>query len=169
MATVPTLPTAPRPLLIVTLSAILGGLLGVGLAFGVEHLSFGMRTRHDVERILDLPLLAQVPQVRGVSTLSNRAVEHPLSGYAEAIRTIQMAIRYAVSAGTSNVILFTSALPGEGKSTTSLNLAQMSRSRGSDSFNRRRYASSHDFGAACPGVFTGLAQVLRSRSHGRMR
>ena len=56
--------------------------------------------------------------------LSNLAAVKPLSTFTEAIRALRMGIRFADVDNPRKIILVTSALPGEGKSTVASNLAQ---------------------------------------------
>ncbi|MEM7621394.1 MAG: polysaccharide biosynthesis tyrosine autokinase [Pseudomonadota bacterium] len=61
----------------------------------------------------------------GVGTPVNRIViDTPLSGYSEAIRSLHITARLNQLGPSSKIIMVTSALPNEGKTTTSLNLAQ---------------------------------------------
>ena len=55
---------------------------------------------------------------------ARQVLDHPLSPYTESIRSLRMGLRYANLDNPSKVILITSALPGEGKSTIASNLAQ---------------------------------------------
>jgi exopolysaccharide transport family protein len=52
------------------------------------------------------------------------AIDKPLSTYAEAVRSLRAGIRFANVDRDSRVIIVTSALPSEGKSTTAMNLAR---------------------------------------------
>jgi exopolysaccharide transport family protein len=56
--------------------------------------------------------------------MSNLTGQKPLSTYTEAIRALRMGIRFADVDNPRKVVLITSALPGEGKSTIASNLAQ---------------------------------------------
>ena len=61
---------------------------------------------------------------------ARQVLDHPLSPYTESIRSLRMGLRYANLDNPSKVILITSALPGEGKSTIASNLAQHSANTG---------------------------------------
>ena len=54
---------------------------------------------------------------------SRQALDHPLSAFTEAIRSLRMGLRYADLDNPARVVMFTSALPSEGKSTIASNLA----------------------------------------------
>jgi len=64
-ATVPTYPVRPRTNLIVTLSAICGLALGVGIAFLADSLDNRVRRADDIERVLGVPILGVVPVFSG--------------------------------------------------------------------------------------------------------
>jgi succinoglycan biosynthesis transport protein ExoP len=162
-ASIPPTPSEPKILVILALATGLGGLLGFFAAFGLEHLNAGIRSRRDVEDKLGFLLLAQVPKVRArQSSLSSFVVDYPLSAFAEAIRSIRMSFRINQSFEQENkVILLTSALPGEGKSTTSLNVARNASHSGSrvlliDADIRRPTLTK----LMTPDAQVGLAQVL---------
>lgn len=96
------------------------------LAFLVEYLDGGLRTGRQIERVLGVPNLGFVPYVSGLNgrqRLHRNLIEKPRGSYTEAIRQIQIATMDAVDAGqTSLVILVTSSLPGEGKTSLALSL-----------------------------------------------
>ncbi len=57
-------PTRPKPLLVICLALVawVGGSLG--LAFGSEYLDHSLKTPHEVEQRLGLPVLASIPRTR---------------------------------------------------------------------------------------------------------
>ena len=157
----------PKVLLIIAASLGLGLLLGFGAAFTVEQLDAGLRTRSQVEQLFDLPFLTFVPMARGRSqqVMTNFAIEHPLSSYAEAIRSLRMSIRLMSAAEEIKVVAVASALPGEGKSTTAINLAKYAASSGSRTLlidaDMRRPTTTLMM-AKAPG--TGLREVIQGTS-----
>lgn len=60
-AVVPVEPVGPRLVLNVAVAFVLGAMLAVGLAFLLEYLDTSVRTLEDVQRSLDLPVLATIP------------------------------------------------------------------------------------------------------------
>jgi polysaccharide biosynthesis transport protein len=66
------------------------------------------------------------PAARRISTarLASIALDEPDSGFAEGIRTLQFSMKRAAAERDMTLLLVTSALPGEGKSTISVNLAR---------------------------------------------
>jgi capsular exopolysaccharide synthesis family protein len=108
--------------------AILVG-LGIGVvAIGVlERLDDGFRSGDQIERLTGLPLVGMIPRLtRGKlrqCTPARFAIENPTSAYAEALRSAFTAITLGSLDKPPRVILITSSLPAEGKSTFACSLA----------------------------------------------
>ncbi|WP_198507700.1 GumC family protein [Qipengyuania seohaensis] len=152
LARVPRSPSSPNIPLIIALGAtmaLVGGLLGVAAG---EYFDARIRTRSDVEDKLRIPYLGAVPElgsttesaVRGVAP-HDFLVEHPQSKFAESLRALGSALKLGTPDGARSLAI-TSALPREGKSTTSLCLARSLALSGKrtilvDCDSRRRAAS----------------------------
>ncbi|WP_395944976.1 GumC family protein [Brevundimonas sp.] len=137
-ASIPTSQSSPNVMLNLALSIVLG--VGAGLAAVVlaEMMDAGLGTTEEVERKLGLPAIGSVPLVSSVAEPADRginpidfAVKKPLSVFAEAFRSLRTSINYAGGSQGSKVVVLTSALPGEGKTTTSIGLARVSAIAGS--------------------------------------
>ncbi|MGE5587645.1 MAG: GumC family protein [Clostridia bacterium] len=63
-ATVPETPTKPRKLLNTAIAAFLGLFVAVGVAFLIEYVDTSFKSQEEVERLLDLPVLGMVPDMR---------------------------------------------------------------------------------------------------------
>jgi capsular exopolysaccharide synthesis family protein len=125
-ATAPGAPSSPRPLRDAVLGLLIGLLLGIGIAFVVEHLDDAVYLKEDVERILrGTRVLALVPMV-GSWKNKNRAfvvtATEPNSLAGEAYRSLRTSLQFAALDGHARVILVTSPGEGEGKSSTVANL-----------------------------------------------
>lgn len=126
-ATVPQRPSSPVPLLNLAIGLLLGLLLGAGAAFAVESSYGGLTSGEDVERRLGVRYLGSVPDIR---TLDERGsdpldtLEQYRSGaFAASLRQVLTSVLQAPN-GRNQVIAITSAVPGEGKTTTSACLAR---------------------------------------------
>ena len=119
-----------------TLSAILGLILGVGAAFFLEYLDRTVRTSSDVEMLLSIPVLGIIPRLRKVppeseaedrrSDLPLLVALDPLDPAAEAYRNLRMNIMFMSTEDKPiRTLLFSSPGPNEGKSTTAINFAVM--------------------------------------------
>jgi succinoglycan biosynthesis transport protein ExoP len=131
-ATVPASASYPKTLLFLAGSVAAGLLVAAALAFLLEQLDRGLRTRQQVESELGLPMLASLPMVDaaelawdGKSHSPSEIVVHkPLSAYNEAFRMLRAGIQLSNVDSEPKLILITSALPNEGKSTGVLSLAR---------------------------------------------
>lgn len=125
-AKVPTVPILPRKGLNTALAGALGALVGLGVAFLIEHLDDTVKTEEDVQRATQLPTLATIPRF-GRSEAASKVplmVAHPNSAVAEAYRLLRTNTQFAtLGAGERAVtIVVSSAGPREGKTTTVANL-----------------------------------------------
>ncbi|MBL4849729.1 MAG: polysaccharide biosynthesis tyrosine autokinase [Planctomycetes bacterium] len=118
----PVSPNHPR-------NVMLGVLFGVALALVValllERLSDQLRTVKDAVTVLDLPVLAVVPEQRNISDLDLLAVRDTRSVYAESFRRARVQLN-AVGAYPDEgcgVLMCASGVPREGKTLSSINLA----------------------------------------------
>lgn len=125
-----TSPSEPRSVLILALALVFGSFAGLGAAFVAEFADESMGTRDDVEGGLNLPLIARIPLVRDIDRdVSHLAIDQPLSTFAEAIRNLRIALSLGGDS-PARVVAVASALPGEGKTTTAVNLAQYAAASG---------------------------------------
>jgi capsular exopolysaccharide synthesis family protein len=111
-------PVKPNKALNISLGLIFGLIMGVGLAFFIEYLDTSVKTIDDVERAFQAPVLGVIPQNVGIL-----ADEGPESKHAEAYRVLRTNILFSRKDDKLNSIVLVSAGAGEGKSTTTLNLA----------------------------------------------
>ncbi|KEP68719.1 chain-length determining protein [Thioclava dalianensis] len=124
-AIVPLAPSTPRVGLILGLAAVLGVLAGVALVLIREATARGFWTAQDLEAETGIAVLGQIPVIAG---RTRRAVldylaSHPSSAPMEAIRNLRTSVLMSDAETKPQVILSTSALPEEGKTTNSLGLA----------------------------------------------
>src|SRR6202012_950625 len=111
-------PVRPNKPLNIALGIIIGLVVGVGLAFFIEYLDTSVKTIDDVERTLQAPVLGVIPQ--NVGYLLEEGVESP---HAEAYRVLRTNLLFSRHDDKLNTIVVVSAGAGEGKSTTTINLA----------------------------------------------
>jgi capsular exopolysaccharide synthesis family protein len=122
-AVVPVEPVKPRQAMIVG-GAFVGMLvLGLAVAFVSDGLSNTLRGARDVEEKLGQTLLAMVPALdeKDVKKYKSGIIEDP--EYSEAIRTLRTGIMLDSTDRPHKIVLVTSSVSGEGKSTVALNLA----------------------------------------------
>ena len=128
-AVVPSAPSRPDKRRIVIMSMLMTALIGIGLAFLVEYLDQTIKTSEDVETKLNLPILGQLPLMRkrdiekGVIQPERLYVDDEKSSYAESVRTIRTGLTLSAIDSPHKVILVTSSVPGEGKTSVACNTA----------------------------------------------
>ncbi|MCU0807224.1 MAG: polysaccharide biosynthesis tyrosine autokinase, partial [Candidatus Contendobacter sp.] len=124
---VPGWPYKPNLRLNALLALVLGLLGGVGLAFLFEHLDDTFRRPEELEKLLGLPVLGVIPktrQERGDSRpMALVGHDDPRSAFAEAYRSVRTALQFSTASGVPRLLTVTSAMSGEGKTTTALSLA----------------------------------------------
>lgn len=122
----PEVPSFPRKIAIMSAALVAGLGLGLGGAWAREQLSAGFMTSREAEDQLGLPLLVSISRRRPRETpmgMPRHIRLNPLSRLSEAVRTLRISIQMTEIEKSPKVVQVTSALPGEGKTTTSLMLA----------------------------------------------
>jgi succinoglycan biosynthesis transport protein ExoP len=119
-------PSFPKPKFMIGIGFTSSVILGVLLAFLRERLDSVFHTGRQLHQVLGVPSFGLVPAIR----LSKRRprphlylLEKPLSAYADAIRSVQKSVELCRTDRRSPVVLVTSTLPREGKTTLTLSLA----------------------------------------------
>jgi Mrp family chromosome partitioning ATPase len=115
----------PRPVRNALIALAFGLLLGVGLAFLWEALDTRVRTAEEIAEKLKLPLLARLPAPPKRLRVADQLVmlEDPDSPSAEAFRLLRTNLEFVNLEAAARTLMVTSAVEGEGKSTTAANLA----------------------------------------------
>jgi capsular exopolysaccharide synthesis family protein len=142
-AMIPTYPSRPAKARNIALSFLVGLVGGIGLALLREYLDNTVKTPDDIETLARLPSLAVVPQFAGSNGNGNSrkrllqgiasnghdkrielVAQHlPKSQMSEAFRALRTSLLLSQPGRPPQVILVTSALPREGKTTAAANLA----------------------------------------------
>lgn len=122
-ALVPTVPVKPNPRLSLTLAFILGLMLGCGVAVLLDILDNTVKNADDVQNKLGVALLGTLPKMKLDNDGSfEQFWQTPRGRFAEAVRTIRTGVVLSGLDKPSKIIVVTSTVPGEGKSTVTLNL-----------------------------------------------
>ena len=122
-ALIPGGPFKPNLMLNVTLGLILGLALGGLAAFILEQLEEAAVLPVDFQRKLGVPLLGATPKLATSGDVQEALLESK-SSLSESYFSILTSIQFSTTHGAPSTILLTSSQPREGKSTTSLALAQ---------------------------------------------
>ncbi len=148
MARVPAKPSVPNLPRNLALSLAIGLIGGVALSFMVETLDNTVQTPDQVQALTGMPSLGLVPEskllegVRDIPRLARSsalsrdpskqlvAQLRPTSDIAESYRTVRTSILLSSAVRPPRIMMFTSPLPKEGKTTTSVNMAVVLAQRG---------------------------------------
>jgi succinoglycan biosynthesis transport protein ExoP len=141
-AMIPSTPARPAKTRNVTLAFLVGLVGGIGLALLREYMDNTVKTPDDIESLARLPSLAVVPQFADSNGTAKKqrllqgfaanghekrielVAQHlPKSQMSEAFRALRTSILLSQADHPPQVILVTSALPREGKTTAAANLA----------------------------------------------
>jgi len=124
-AIVPVDASKPRKTLIVAIVGLVAAVIGVGLALLFESLSNTFKTDETVESVLNVPLLSVVPLVvkKSRRQLARLFEDNDNPRFSETIRNLRTWLMLQSSEKPSQVVLVTSTVAGEGKSTIATNLA----------------------------------------------
>jgi exopolysaccharide transport family protein len=168
-APIPGRASSPNLKLNLLLGLAFAGVAGLATVFGIDAFDRGIHSTIQAERILGVPALGLIPTVPKKYVKQGRAADYvldkPLSGYAESLRSLRASLLFTRGRSASKVVTITSALPGEGKTTTSLALARVSAMLGSPTIvvdadiRRRSLTKSNGLQPAA-----GLMELLRGEA-----
>jgi uncharacterized protein involved in exopolysaccharide biosynthesis/Mrp family chromosome partitioning ATPase len=136
----PTSPIRPRKSLNILIGFLIGFIIGSIMVFVFESLDTSIKTSDDIKRFTDLSVLGNIPRIKSnvnghlsIFDPSRRPTRDEVnqlitlyethSHAAEAFRMLRTNLQFSSSDFRSNSVLITSPQPGEGKSTTAINLA----------------------------------------------
>ncbi|MEH6552239.1 MAG: polysaccharide biosynthesis tyrosine autokinase [Pseudomonadales bacterium] len=122
-ALVPSSPLALNEKLTVLAAFVLGIVLGSGAAVLLAILDNTVKVPEEVEGLLGVPSLGAIPMMEADKDGNFEFYWNNAQGaYAEAIRTVRTGVVLSSLDKPAKIIVVTSSIPGEGKSTLSLNL-----------------------------------------------
>ncbi len=122
-ATVPDDPVAPQPLRNLGLAVVLGLLLGAGIAVLRETLDSSVKNQRELEDLTGAPVIGSIPFDDDAGKTPLISQIDPYAPRAEAFRVLRTNLQFIDPDGVKKAFVLSSALPGEGKSTTACNLA----------------------------------------------
>jgi capsular exopolysaccharide synthesis family protein len=120
---VPTSPISPKPARNIALGLVLGLVLGLGVALLRDTFDTSIKSERDVKDAVDETVIGGI-------TFDPEGPKHPLivqsdphGPRAESFRSLRTNLQFVDAANHPRSLVFTSSLPGEGKTTTTANLA----------------------------------------------
>ncbi|MDJ0927262.1 MAG: polysaccharide biosynthesis tyrosine autokinase [Gammaproteobacteria bacterium] len=119
-AVVPAEPSYPRKAIVLGLATVGSIILGLLVVLLLELLDSGFRSGEQFEQYTGVASIGFVPTVRKPAeyrTMPGYLAGRPTSAFGESMRTLNWSLRLAFPDDPPRTVLFTSALPGEGKTT----------------------------------------------------
>ncbi|NJM27857.1 MAG: polysaccharide biosynthesis tyrosine autokinase [Pseudanabaena sp. RU_4_16] len=124
-AMVPTQPVSPRVQNNLLLGGVLGGILAIATAIALQSIDTLLRTTDQAKRVFGYTLLGTLPNFgkkwSGKPAVFVRA--NPSSPISESYRMLQTNLRFLSPTNPAKLIVITSSIPDEGKSTVAANFA----------------------------------------------
>jgi succinoglycan biosynthesis transport protein ExoP len=121
-------PSSPGRTSFVLIGFVAAGMLGMIFGYLRDATDRTLRSLGAAERTLGVPILGAIPALPGNARRqapADYAMQRPGSAYVEGIRNLVVGIGLAQSATAPRTLLVTSAIAGEGKSTTAATMARM--------------------------------------------
>jgi receptor protein-tyrosine kinase len=122
-ASVPTAPITPKPVRNIGIGLAVGLLLGVGLAVLRDVLDNTVKSREMAEEITGAGLVGNIPLDKERRKEPAISFDGDNSSIAEAFRKLRTNLQFLAVDNPPRVIVVTSSMPNEGKSTTAINIA----------------------------------------------
>jgi receptor protein-tyrosine kinase len=122
-ASIPEYPVVPSKRKNLALGIILGGLLGIGLAFLRDLLDNTVKSQEVVEEVTGTGAVGYIPFDKEIVANPAISFDNDNSSTAEAFRKLRTNLQFLTVDNPPRVIVVTSSSPSEGKSTTSINIA----------------------------------------------
>ncbi len=167
----PTFPNIPIAMALVLVVAVL---TGVGIVYALEAADRSFHSAAQIEEttglaVLGMTLLARTPSgrlsPRNALTASRRMVTEPSSALSESVRLTRAAIAVSRPSGLPRIVMVTSAVPAEGKTTFALMLAQQSAAAGARTIAVEAEMRRPKFGRDLQSLpAKGLADYLMGRA-----
>lgn len=146
-ASIPLKPYSPSWLLAGAASVVFA-MLAAGVAILLrEFFDRGVRSAEEAENAVGLPVIATIPQIAQADPAAY-VVKRPMSDFAESIRNLRTSLFLSRNSAPPKVVAMMSALPHEGKTTTTLALGRQCAESGArvliiDADLRRRALTAH--------------------------
>jgi receptor protein-tyrosine kinase len=122
-ASVPSKPAVPKTARNIAIGLGLGVFLGIGLAVIRDVLDNTIKNRQTLEEITGVGIVGTVPLDKGRRNQPAISFESDTSAIAEAFRKLRTNLQFLSVDNPPRVIVLTSSVPNEGKSTTAINIA----------------------------------------------
>ncbi len=125
LATPPDRTSSPNPIFLMLPAFIMCWVGGGLVAIGAERINRGLRSARDVQEVLGIRCVGLVPRLGAIGRLRphHHLLKRRFAAYTEAIRSIVATLQLATPELAPKVMLVTSSVPREGKTTLALSFA----------------------------------------------
>jgi len=117
-------PVKPKRTLMMLIASMAGLVIGILLAFILNTINNKILNKEDIESLTSLPIYGIIPSLKK-KNIKLEVYTSPKSPFAESYRSLRTNLQFVKNKDTSNIILVTSTIPGEGKTTTVANLSSV--------------------------------------------
>jgi len=161
---IPLKPSSPSWLLAGAAAVVFSLLAAATAVLLREFFDRGVRSPEEAENAVGLPVIATIPQISQADPAAY-VVKRPMSDFAEAIRNLRTSLFLSRNSAPPKIVAMMSALPHEGKTTTTLALGRQCAQSGArvlviDADMRRRALTAH---LDQPAV-KGLVELVEGRA-----
>ncbi|MGN6149282.1 MAG: GumC family protein, partial [Rhizomicrobium sp.] len=144
---IPLKPSRPSWTLAMAIAALFAALASAAAILLKEFMDRGVRSPEEAEAAVGMPVIAVVPRIVKADPVAY-VVKRPMSDFAEAIRNLRTSLFLSRTGSPPKVVALMSALPHEGKTTTTLALGRQAAESGArvviiDADMRQRAMSSY--------------------------
>ena len=121
----PEYPIFPPRTLMVLLAGFGGLIAGCAMAFLRDGSDQTFRRSDQIEQAMGVPVIAMVPNVKGDTPPLVHVLRKPISPFSDSLRKIYIGLQLSETRQAPKTVLFSSATPSEGKSSTAASLARL--------------------------------------------
>lgn len=122
-AAIPTEPVAPRPVQNIAFGILLGAVAGIGLAFLRDSLDNTVKDQQTLEQLSGTGMVGAIPLDKKRLQAAAIPFDSEHSAISEAFRKLRTNLHFLAVDNPPRMIVVTSSIPSEGKSTTAINIA----------------------------------------------
>ena len=126
----PDTPAFPPKMLLLFLGTLGGVLMGIVVAMVRDSADHTFRRRDQIEGATGLPVIAMVPALLGRTSPTAHVLRNPMSPFSEALRKIFVGLELSDPENPPKTVMFSSAMPAEGKSVLAASLGRLLASNG---------------------------------------
>lgn len=122
-ASIPQVPVVPKTARNIGMGFILGLSLGIGLAILRDLIDNTVKDRDTLEKIVGAGIVGRIPEDKELRKQASISFDRDNSPASEAFRKLRTNLQFLAVDNPPRVIVLTSSVPSEGKSTTAINLS----------------------------------------------